>query len=135
LVPLTTPKIALEATPVATQNIQSVNSPETSTNTLIDTSKVIDNKSIMFNKSELEVIQAKKSYIVVGAFFDEVHAQKVKTEVEARGYVTTMTKEYEDVLYRVSVEVETPFASATLGKIKADFNQRAWIYCTDCTLP
>ena len=66
-----------------------------------------------------------KSYIVIGAFFDDVHANKVKAEAEAKGYVVQMTKDYDNTLFRLSIEVESKDVNARLEKIKADYNQRA----------
>ncbi len=133
--------LPVSTAPVSTENMSkgviataTIATVEDSTIALNEDTQLNDNKEVVSFNSSLVTTPVKKSYIVVGAFFDEAHANKVKAEVEARGYVTMLTKEYNDVLYRVSVEVETPFASATLGKIKADFNQRAWISCTDCTL-
>jgi hypothetical protein len=74
------------------------------------------------------------SYIVVGAFFDEGHAQKVKAQAESKGYMVHLSTDYNNSLFRVSVEVESPDVSATLARIKSEFNQRAWVYCTNCTL-
>jgi hypothetical protein len=77
---------------------------------------------------------AKMSYIVVGAFFDELHAGKVMAEAESKGYVAHMTIDHNNTIYRVNVEVETQNVSAVLQKIKSDFNERAWVFCNNCSL-
>ncbi|MDB5226831.1 MAG: hypothetical protein JWN78_1024 [Bacteroidota bacterium] len=90
------------------------------------------------NKAEPEIVQpqkiSSKSYIVIGAFFDDVHANKVKAEAETMGYVVQMTTDYNNTLFRLSIEVESKDVNATLEKIKSDYNQRAWLYCSNCSL-
>lgn len=75
-----------------------------------------------------------KSYIVVGAFFDEEHASKVKALAESKGYQAVITLDYNNLIYRVSVETPSEGLDTILPKIKSSINQRAWVYCNQCKL-
>ncbi len=75
-----------------------------------------------------------KSYIVIGAFFDEIRANKLKAEAEAKGYIVNVAKEDSNGLFRTTVLVENEDVENSLQKIKSEINQRAWIYCIKCNL-
>lgn len=86
------------------------------------------------NGVALPSVMNQHAYIVVGAFFDEIHAGKVRAEAEAKGYTANISSDYNNAIYRVNIEVPSQELSVALEKIKADFNQRAWVYCTNCAL-
>jgi nucleoid DNA-binding protein len=75
-----------------------------------------------------------KSYIVVGAFFDAKHAEKVKMLAESKGYQAVITLDYNDLIYRVSVETENEGVDTVLYDVKTTINQRAWVYCKNCSM-
>lgn len=75
-----------------------------------------------------------KSYIVIGAFFDDVHAERVKKDAESKGYTALVTKDTYNPIFRVSIESSNDSVSETLSRVKEDMNQRAWVYCVKCQL-
>ena len=75
-----------------------------------------------------------KSYIVIGAFFDEIRANKLKVEAEGKGYIANITKDIPNGLFRTTVQVENAALETTLQKVKSEINHRAWIYCVKCNL-
>ena len=75
-----------------------------------------------------------KSYIVIGAFFDEIRANKLKVEAEEKGYTVNVSKEDANGLFRTTVQVENTEVETELQKVKSEINQRAWIYCIKCNL-
>lgn len=75
-----------------------------------------------------------KAYIVIGAFFDEVRADKLKTEAESKGYVVNISKDNSNGLFRTTVQVENTEVESTLQKVKSEINARAWVYCVKCNL-
>ena len=79
-------------------------------------------------------VSKNKSYIVIGAFFDEIRANKLKAEAEAKGYIVNVAKEDANGLFRTTVLVENEDVENSLQKIKSEINQRAWIYCIKCNL-
>ena len=79
-------------------------------------------------------VSKNKSYIVIGAFFDEIRANKLKAEAEAKGYIVNVAKEDANGLFRTTVLVENEDIENSLQKIKSEINQRAWIYCIKCNL-
>lgn len=83
-------------------------------------------KNVMLNTA--------KSYVVIGAFFDELHARKMKDQAESKGYQAVISMDYNNQIYRVSVELDSEQVQLSLPKIKADINQRAWVFCTNCSL-
>ena len=75
-----------------------------------------------------------KAYIVIGAFFDEIRAKKMKTEAESKGYVVNISKDSSNGLFRTTVQVENSEVETTLQKVKSEINSRAWVYCMKCNL-
>lgn len=75
-----------------------------------------------------------KSYIVIGAFFDEIRANKLKVEAETKGYTVNVSAEDANGLFRTTVQVENEEVETTLQKVKAEINSRAWVYCVKCNL-
>lgn len=75
-----------------------------------------------------------KSYIVIGAFFDEIRAKKLKEEAETKGYTVNVSKEDANGLFRTTVQVENSEVEPTLQKVKAEINSRAWVFCVKCNL-
>lgn len=84
--------------------------------------------------SEKIILNTTKAYVVVGAFFDEIHARKMKEQAESKGYRTVISTDYNNLIFRVSVELDNEQVQLSLPKIKADINQRAWVFCTNCNL-
>jgi hypothetical protein len=84
--------------------------------------------------SEKIILTTTKAYVVVGAFFDETHARRMKEQAETKGYHTVISTDYDNLIYRVSVELDNEQVQLSLPKIKADINQRAWVFCTNCNL-
>ena len=79
-------------------------------------------------------VSTNKSYIVIGAFFDEIRANKLKAEAEEKGYIVNVAKEDANGLFRTTVLVENEDIENSLQKIKSEINQRAWIYCVKSNL-
>jgi len=75
-----------------------------------------------------------RSYIIVGTFFDENRAEKLKSESDKIGYNTSISIDNKDGLFRVTVAVENKELEASLNKIKSTLNPRAWVYCVKCNL-
>ncbi|MCC6582393.1 MAG: hypothetical protein IT271_01695 [Chitinophagales bacterium] len=75
-----------------------------------------------------------KTYIVIGAFFDEVRAIKLKSEAESKGYVVNISKDNSNGLFRTTVQVENSEVKTALQKVKSEINSRAWVYCMKCKL-
>jgi cell division septation protein DedD len=75
-----------------------------------------------------------KAYIVIGAFFDEIRANKMKTEAESKGYVVNISKDNSNGLFRTTVQVENSEVETALQKVKSEINSRAWVYCVKCNL-
>ena len=75
-----------------------------------------------------------KAYIVIGAFFDEIRANKMKTEAESKGYVVNISKDNSNGLFRTTVQVENSEVETALQKVKSEINSRAWVYCMKCNL-
>ena len=65
---------------------------------------------------------------------DEIRANKLKAEAEAKGYIVNVAKEDANGLFRTTVLVENGDVENSLQKIKSEINQRAWIYCIKCNL-
>ena len=84
--------------------------------------------------ASVKSVSKNKSYIVIGAFFDEIRANKLKAEAEAKGYIVNVAKEDANGLFRTTVLVENEDVENSLQKIKSEINQRAWIYCIKCNL-
>ena len=84
--------------------------------------------------ASVKSVSKNKSYIVIGAFFDEIRANKLKAEAEAKGYIVNVAKEDANGLFRTTVLVENEDIENSLQKIKSEINQRAWIYCIKCNL-
>lgn len=75
-----------------------------------------------------------KSYIIVGTFFDKTRAEKLKSESEKMGFITSISIDNKNGLYRVNVAVENKEVKPSLEKIKSTLNPRAWVYCMKCNL-
>lgn len=72
------------------------------------------------------------SSIVIGAFFEEARANKLKAEAESKGYSVTITKDSINGLFRTAVMVDATQTDLALQKIKAEINPRAWVFCVKC---
>ncbi|MFN8238522.1 MAG: hypothetical protein U0T77_10165 [Chitinophagales bacterium] len=69
--------------------------------------------------AESLVLNTSKTYVVVGAFFDEIHARKMKDQAESKGYRAVISTDYNNQIYRVSVELDNEQVQLSLPKIKA----------------
>ncbi|MFN8259558.1 MAG: hypothetical protein U0X41_01335 [Chitinophagales bacterium] len=78
--------------------------------------------------------EAEKAYIVIGAFFDETRAAKLKEEAERKGYVVNISKDAGNGVLRATVQVNASDVENALQKVKSEINQRAWVYCVNCSL-
>ncbi len=73
------------------------------------------------------------TYIVIGAFFDEQRADKLKAEAESKGYTVSVSKDTINGLFRTAIAIDEANSENTLQKVKSEINSRAWVYCVNCT--
>lgn len=106
--------------------IDAISTTETNTianNIASDNDKVSENTSLN-----------NKSYILIGSFFDNSRANKLKLESDNLGYNTFISNNNSDSLYRVAIAVDNNNIESTLVGIKSTLNTRAWVYCVNCNL-
>lgn len=102
----------------------------------VTTKEITQNDTIVRDTASIDKISNSKnrSYVIVGTFFDKSRAEKLKTESDKIGFVTSISKDNKDGLYRVSVAVGNKEVKTSLEKIKSTLNPRAWVYCMKCNL-
>jgi hypothetical protein len=85
-------------------------------------------------ETDLNNLSLENTYVVVGAFFTVARAEKLKEEVEKKGFSVSIIKDHSEKYYHTAIKLESAGADTVLQKIKADINPGAWIYCIKCRL-
>ncbi|HRH56323.1 MAG TPA: hypothetical protein PLS10_01645 [Chitinophagales bacterium] len=85
-------------------------------------------------ENDLNNLSLENTYVVVGAFFTVARAEKLKEEVEKKGFSVSIIKDNSEKYYHTAIKLESAGADTVLQKIKTDINPGAWIYCIKCRL-
>lgn len=101
--------------------------PEINTQPISQTNPETQNKE-MLQKQQPLTVSPVYTTIVVGAFFDELRAEKMKNETEQKGYQVIVSKDSINNIYRTTVITESPATDSIMDKIKTEINPRAWVY-------
>lgn len=104
---------------------------ETVQNSEMPTTSVVIKEVV---KSTTNTTLENKSYILIGSFFDNNRADKLKAEADKIGFTTLITNDNKNNLFRVTIAVDADNMETSLAEIKSTLNSRAWVYCTNCTL-
>lgn len=103
-------------------------------NTNSTTFTVDNNITTKSNDAVTTALKKINAYIVIGAFFDQARAEKLKAEAIDKGYSVNISKDEKLGLYRTTVETNDKDINADLKQIQADINPRAWVFCVKCNL-
>lgn len=74
------------------------------------------------------------TYVVIGAFFTQARAEKLKLEAEQKGYTVNIIKNDKEKLFHTTIQLENKEAELSLQKIKTEINPQAWVYCVKCRI-
>ncbi len=85
-------------------------------------------------ETNLASLSLDNTYVVIGAFFTITRAEKLKTEIEQKGYVVDIIKDDAEKLFHTAIQLDNKEAETAIIKIKTDINPRAWVYCVKCRL-
>lgn len=121
----------IDTTPKAVESIAQT----TETNTVVESEPIVSapietpTKNTIVNNKKVA-----KAYIVIGAFFDQVRAEKLKEEAISKGFNANISKDAKLGLYRTTVQTSQSAVDADLKQIQTEINPRAWIFCVKCNL-
>lgn len=110
----------------------------TSTVTTVDTTNTFnaikeENINGISTNNTAAISHPLATYIVIGAFFDEQRADKLKEEAESKGYSASVNKDTTNGLFRTAIAIDEANSENTLQKVKSEINSRAWVYCVNCS--
>ncbi|HNK74242.1 MAG TPA: hypothetical protein PKG70_05260 [Chitinophagales bacterium] len=117
-----------------TPTLEPVATPTVTTSVVSETTVQETTEATANEVPSTSSLPVSKSYIVIGTYFDEARAGKLKSEVEAKGYTAVVSKDTENGIFRTTVQVASNDVEHALQQIKSDINTRAWIFCIKCNL-
>lgn len=94
----------------------------------------IDTVSTAIVETNLNNLSTENTYVVVGAFFTVTRAEKLKEEVEKKGFSVSIIKDSSEKLFHTAIKLDNTESDTVLQKIKTDINPQAWVYCIKCRL-
>ncbi|MFN8297129.1 MAG: hypothetical protein U0T69_13100 [Chitinophagales bacterium] len=94
----------------------------------------IDTVSTAIVETNLNNLSIENTYVVVGAFFTVARAEKLKEEVEKKGFSVNIIKGNSEKLFHTAIKLDNTESDTVLQKIKTDINPQAWVYCIKCRL-